>query len=355
MHQTLSSPLEMRQDLPCSPSARAFVERARLEIDAILDDADDRLLLIVGPCSIHNVAEAHEFARRLKVLANSVVDEVLVVYRAYVEKPRSTIGWKGLINDPHLNGSCDIESGLRLARQLYLDLVQLRLPIATESLDPNAILYYEDLIGWAAIGARTSESQTHRELASRLQCPVGFKNTTSGQIQPAIDAMIAAGAKHTTIGSGLDGRLTIVTTNGNTKTNLVLRGSSTESNFDASWLRHTEQLLQEDSLRSGVVVDCSHGNSRKDHRNQAKVAQAVSAERAAGRSNVRGLMLEANLRSGNQPMREKDQLQFGVSITDACIGWEECERLILELARKNRHSHSRTSAPTLSAERLAAG
>jgi 3-deoxy-7-phosphoheptulonate synthase len=287
------------------------------------------LLVIVGPCSIHDVNGALEYAGRLNKLREEFADEMEIVMRVYFEKPRTTVGWKGLINDPHLDNSHDIEAGLNKARQLLLDINAMGLPAATEFLDPIIPQYISDLVTWAAVGARTTESQTHREMASGLSMPVGFKNATDGSLQIAIDAMGAAMRPHSFLGIDQDGTTSIVRTTGNPTGHVVLRGGRSQSNYDATSIREAEAKLAQAGLPTVLMVDCSHANSAKQHARQEEVWHDVVEQRAGGTRSLIGLMVESNLFEGNQPFpKNPAELRYGVSISDACLGWDATERMM---------------------------
>jgi 3-deoxy-7-phosphoheptulonate synthase len=325
----LVSPQELRAEIPVPPESAATVVRGRAEVEAILRGEDERLLAIVGPCSIHDPVAAREYAERLVALLHETADRVAVLMRVYFEKPRTTIGWKGLINDPHLDGSSDIELGLRLARGLLVDITRMGLPAATEFLDPIVPRYLADLVSWAAVGARTTESQTHREMASGLSMPVGFKNTTDGSLQVAIEALTAARSPHSFLGIDAAGRTSIIRTAGNPAGHLVLRGGRGRSNYDPDSIADALERLRSADLPAVVLVDCSHANSGKVPARQEEVWQSVVEQRRAGNRGLIGLMLESHLHEGQQPFPgPRESLRYGVSITDACLGWEATERLL---------------------------
>jgi 3-deoxy-7-phosphoheptulonate synthase len=326
----LLPPRALEAELPITEAASATVARGRDAITDILAQKDPRLLVVVGPCSIHDVAGAREYAGRLNTLRQELRDRLEIVMRVYFEKPRTTTGWKGLINDPHLDNTYDIEAGLKQARRLLLELAGLGLPAATEFLDPVVPHYLADLVTWAAVGARTTESQTHREMASGLSMPVGFKNSTDGSCQHAIDAMVAARLPQSFIGIDLDGVTSIVRTTGNPAGHIVLRGGRARSNYDAESIRDTGEKLARAGLPGVMMVDCSHANSGKQHARQEVAWRSVIQQRLAGTRSVVGLMLESNLHEGNQPFPVKNlaDLRYGVSITDACLGWEATERML---------------------------
>jgi 3-deoxy-7-phosphoheptulonate synthase len=325
----LLTPRDLKAQLPMTDAAGSTVAKSRERIIHILRQQDPRLLVVVGPCSIHDERGALEYASRLDVLRRDVSDQMEIVMRVYFEKPRTTIGWKGLINDPHLDGSHDIEAGLKLARRLLLEITGMGLPTATEFLDPIVPQYISELVAWAAIGARTTESQTHREMASGLSMPIGFKNATDGSMQIAIDAMGASRHPHSFLGIDEDGATSIVRTNGNPGGHVVLRGGRTRPNYDAESIRDAQARLAQAGLRPVLMVDCSHANSGKQHARQEDVWRSVIQQRIAGNRSLIGLMVESHLQEGNQPFPEKPAgLRYGVSITDACISWEATERIL---------------------------
>jgi len=331
-HHSLPAPREVQKLLPATKQCLETVARGRREIRAILDGKDDRLFVVVGPCSIHDPRAALEYAERLRGLAETVKDRFVLVMRVYFEKPRTTVGWKGLINDPRMDGSFHIEEGLKAARRLLLRVTALGLPAATEALDPVSPQYLSDLISWHAIGARTTESQTHRELASGLSTPVGFKNGTDGDIQVALDAIKSAAAPHHFLGVDPDGRVSVYRTRGNKNCHVVLRGGR-EPNFDRASVLYCAEKLKMAGLNPRLMVDCSHGNSSKDHRRQPAVFDACLEQVRSGASPIAGLMIESNLHEGRQDLpkdfKSPGQLRYGVSITDACLGWDDTEKLIL--------------------------
>ncbi len=325
----LSPPRVLKTELPMTEAANATVVRGRESIKAILEQRDPRLLVVVGPCSIHDPAGALEYAGRLSALQKEFAGEMEIVMRVYFEKPRTTIGWKGLINDPHLDNTHDIEAGLKAARRLLLEINAMGLPAATEFLDPIIPQYISDLIAWAAVGARTTESQTHREMASGLSMPVGFKNATDGSLQIAIDAMGAAMRPHSFVGIDQDGITSIVRTTGNPAGHVVLRGGRLQTNYDAASIREAEGKLKQAGLPAVMMVDCSHANSAKQHARQEDVWHDVIAQRIAGTRSLIGLMVESYLHEGNQPFpKNPAELRYGVSISDACLGWEVTERML---------------------------
>jgi 3-deoxy-7-phosphoheptulonate synthase len=330
--RALPSPSQLLAELSKNAAQAAFVARAREEIHRIIFTDDKRLLLIVGPCSIHDVIAGREYAARLAALARSVADRVMIVMRVYFEKPRTTIGWKGLIMDPHLDGSHDIAAGLRLARTFLRDVLDLGLPTATELLDPITPQYIADLICWSAIGARTAESQTHRQMASGLSMPLGFKNGTDGSIPTAINAIRAAAQPHTFFGINLDGAASAIVTRGNPNCHIVLRGGSTGPNYSPAHIAQAEQLLDQAGLIKAILVDCSHDNSAKQPGRQPEVLRAVLAQVAAGNTSIIGAMIESNLHAGSQPFPQpREKLLPGVSITDGCIDWDTTEAIVREV------------------------
>lgn len=325
----LLSPRELKAQLPTSDEANATVARSRERVIRILRQEDPRLLVVIGPCSIHDEKSALEYATRMAKLRKEVAGTMEIVMRVYFEKPRTTIGWKGLINDPHLDDSQDIEAGLKIARRLLLGITGLGLPAATEFLDPIVPQYTADLISWAAIGARTTESQTHREMASGLSMPVGLKNATDGSLQVAVDAMGAARHPHSFLGINEDGVTAIVRTMGNPHTHIVLRGGRARTNYDAASIRAAEEKLKSDKLPPVLMVDCSHANSEKQYARQEDVWRSVIQQRVDGTWSLIGLMVESNLHEGNQPIpKNLKELRYGVSITDSCISWETTERML---------------------------
>ncbi|MBI1177062.1 3-deoxy-7-phosphoheptulonate synthase [bacterium] len=325
----LQSPNVIKAEMPMTEVSNETVVQGRSTIEAILDRKDPRLLVVIGPCSIHDAEAALEYAERLNRIRQEVEDRLFIVMRVYFEKPRTTVGWKGLINDPHLDGSYDIDSGLKKARQLLLDITGMGLPTATEFLDPIVPQYIADLVSWAAIGARTTESQTHREMASGLSMPVGYKNATDGSLQIALDAMSSARTPHNFLGIDQDGATCVIRTAGNPSGHVVLRGGRKMTNYDAASINAALAELKKAGLPETVMVDCSHANSAKQHKKQEEVWNNVIAQRADGNTGITGMMVESFLCEGNQPFPQPvDQLKHGVSITDACIGWEMTERLL---------------------------
>ena len=336
----LISPALLMDELPMSAEVEALVERTRADIARVLHGQDDRLVVVVGPCSIHDHDQALDYARRLKTEADALRSELIVVMRVYFEKPRTTVGWKGYINDPRLDGSFRINEGLRRARELLLDVAALGLPAGTEFLDLLSPQYVADLIAWGAIGARTTESQSHRQLASGLSCPVGFKNGTDGGVQVAVDALQAASAPHAFIGMTKMGQAAIFETRGNADCHVILRGGKAP-NFDAASVEAACAVLRKAGQREQVMVDCSHANSSKQHRRQMDVARDIAQQLHAGERRITGVMIESHLFEGRQDLKPGYALQPGVSITDACLGWDDTAPLLRELADAVRARRSR--------------
>ena len=329
--EPLVPPARLAALLPLDEAAARTIVAGRHAVERVLAGEDPRLMTIVGPCSIHDLDAARDYAARLLTLAARVNDRLLVVMRVYFEKPRTTVGWKGLINDPHLDDSFDVASGLRLARGLLIEIARMGLPTATEFLEPITPQYIADTIVLGAIGARTTESPTHRQMASGLSMPVGFKNSTDGSLQAAIDAMQSSRASHSFLGIDNDGGTCVVTTTGNPWGVLMLRGGRGGSNYAPEILHEARAKLESAGLPACVIVDCSHANSGKDHRRQSIVWRDVLSQRVEGDRSIVGLMLESNIHPGNQPVNsDRTKLQYGVSVTDGCIGWDETEQLILE-------------------------
>ena len=334
----LSPPDQVLRDVPASEQLAASVFAARQDIHRILVAADDRLLVVIGPCSIHDPRSALEYATRLKAQAARLAADLLVVMRVYFEKPRTTVGWKGLINDPRLDGSFQINEGLRLARRLLADITALGVPCATEFLDTITPQYTADLIAWGAIGARTTESQVHRELASGLSSPVGFKNGTDGNVRIAVDAIRAATSPHYFLSVTKSGRSAIVATNGNEDCHVILRGGKAP-NYDAASVESACKELGQAGLAARVMIDCSHANARKQHKLQAEVARDVGAQVAGGDDRIVAVMVESHLQEGRQDLMSGKPLEYGRSITDACLGWEDSVEvldLLAEAVRQRR-------------------
>jgi 3-deoxy-7-phosphoheptulonate synthase len=325
------APAVLHDELPISDRASRTVVNARQSIQKLLNGGDDRLLVITGPCSIHDPEAARDYAGRLKPLMLKHENDLLIIMRVYFEKPRTTVGWKGLINDPGLDGSFRINDGLRVARRLLLDLNEMGVPAGTEYLDPISPQYVADLISWGAIGARTTESQVHRELASGLSCPIGFKNATDGGLQIAIDAIISARHPHHFLGVTKSGHSGIFSTAGNPDGHIILRGGS-RPNYDAQNIDGAARMMEKAGLRPQLVVDCSHANSEKKYERQTEVCRDVAAQIASGETRVLGIMLESHIAAGRQDLVAGKTLYYGQSITDACIGWDDTEALIDELA-----------------------
>jgi 3-deoxy-7-phosphoheptulonate synthase len=330
----LQSPRAIKAQLPMTERANRTVVDGRAAVQNILAQRDPSLLVVVGPCSIHDPKGAMEYAHKLAAVSKELSDRLFIVMRVYFEKPRTTIGWKGLVNDPRMDGSCDIEEGLRIGRQLLLDINELGLPAATEFLDPIVPQYIDDLISWAAIGARTTESQTHREMASGLSMPVGFKNGTDGGLQIAIDAMSSARTPHSFLGIDQDGFTSLVRTRGNADGHVVLRGGRARPNYDPESIAEACASLSKHQLANVLMVDCSHANSLKQHARQEDVWNSLIEQRAAGTRCIIGAMVESYLKEGNQPMPDDPaKLIYGVSVTDSCLSWEATERML-------RHGHA---------------
>jgi 3-deoxy-7-phosphoheptulonate synthase len=332
----LLPPACLLEEKPLTAAAEATVRTSRQDVEAILAGRDDRLVAIVGPCSVHDVDSAVTYAKALKEMADEFSNEILVVMRVYFEKPRTTVGWKGLINDPKLNGSFNINLGLRLARQLLLDINGMGLPAGCEFLDSISPQYTADLVCWGAIGARTTESQIHRELASGLSCPIGFKNGTGGNMQIAVDAIRSASNPHSFLGVTEQGLAAIVTTTGNKHCHVILRGGSDGPNYSAEHVSKASGLLQKHALATSVMVDCSHGNSKKIHTNQPLVAADIASQIASGSKGVCGVMIESNINEGNQKLSpgttDVASLKYGVSVTDACIDLSTTRQVLQNLA-----------------------
>ena len=335
--EILPTPEEIKRRLPLPPESEDFVYRSRGAVRRILDREDPRLFVVVGPCSIHDPAAALEYAERLKALSARVDDTMLLLMRVYFEKPRTTVGWKGLINDPDMDDSFHIEKGICLARELLLRLAELGLPAATEALDPIMPQYLSELITWTAIGARTTESQTHREMASGLSTPVGFKNGTDGSLTVAINALQSARHPHHFLGITQQGQSAVFRTRGNRYGHIVLRGGGGRTNYDSVSIALCERELEKAGLPASIVVDCSHGNSAKDPSLQPLVAENLGNQILEGNRSIVGLMLESHLNWGSQPIpADRSELRYGVSVTDACIDWDTTERLLLDLHARLR-------------------
>ncbi|MGA8261757.1 MAG: 3-deoxy-7-phosphoheptulonate synthase [Arenicellales bacterium] len=331
----LIPPDVLRSELPLTEAAQRTILDSRRTIPAILDGRDARLLVVVGPCSIHDTEAALDYARRLSALRARLNGSLYIVMRTYFEKPRTTVGWKGLINDPHLDGSFDMETGLRRARGLLIDVAGMGLPTATEILDPITPQYIDDALDWAAIGARTTESQTHRQMASGLSVPVGYKNSTTGSLEVAINAMRSAREPHAFLGIDGNGCTCVVRTTGNPWGHIILRGGKGKPNYDPDNVAEAVGTLRRAGLPTGLMVDCSHANSGKKHERQEVVWNSVIEQKARGNRDLIGVMLESNLEEGNQELGDDpSRLRYGVSITDACIGWDKTEQLLTEAAER---------------------
>jgi 3-deoxy-7-phosphoheptulonate synthase len=335
----LPAPALMLHEIARSEAQAEFVAEARLRIHDIILRKDPCFLLVVGPCSIHDIEAGREYAGRLRGLIDRVRDCLYIVMRCYFEKPRTAVGWKGLIMDPHLDGSHNIPEGLRIARRFLREIIDLGVPTATELLDPITPQYIADLICWSAIGARTSQSQTHRQMASGLSMPLGFKNATPGTIAPAIHAIEAARQPHTFLGISTDGVASAVSTTGNPHCHIVLRGGDSGPNYSAEHVAEAERCLEQAGLDKVIMIDCSHGNSGKDHTRQPEVLRRVVGQRAGGTVSIIGAMLESNLVAGRQPFpNPQGKLVYGQSITDACVDWETTELIVLQTAETLRQS-----------------
>lgn len=333
--ETLINPEELKVDVPASEKALETVAGGRLAIKKILQRQDPRLFIIVGPCSIHDTEAAMDYARRLKALSDEVDDTLLLVMRVYFEKPRTTTGWKGFINDPHMNDSFAITEGLKRGRQLLVDLAELGLPTSTEALDPVTPQYLQDLIAWSAIGARTTESQTHREMASGLSSAVGFKNGTDGNLEVAINALKSVSAPHRFLGINHTGQVSVIHTRGNRHAHIVLRGGGGRPNYDSVSVNICEQQLLKSGVPANIMVDCSHANSNKDPALQPLVMGNIGNQIVEGNQSIVGLMVESHLNFGAQPIpSDLSQLKYGVSVTDGCVDWETTESMIRDLRNK---------------------
>lgn len=333
-------PVFLEEELPITEPASATVFKARNEIIDILRGKDRRLIVVVGPCSIHDTAAARAYAELLKSAIAEHANELCLIMRVYFEKPRTTLGWKGLINDPNLDESFQINEGLRKARHLLLDLAEMGVPAGTEFLDMISPQYMSSLVSWGAIGARTTESQVHRELVSGLSCPVGFKNGTSGNVQIAIEAILSSGQSHNFLGHTKHGQTAIFVTKGNPDTHIILRGGRNTTNYDAQAVEETCKQMEKAGIRPQVMIDCSHANSHKDHTQQPAVCRNVAAQITAGDQRIIGVMLESNLVAGAQKLTPGQPLTYGQSITDACIDWPETKLALAELATAVRTSKS---------------
>jgi len=334
--QEVVTPTQVHSELPISDRAVQTVMDARAETHKILSGEDDRLLVVVGPCSIHDPDAALEYAEKLKTLKTELKDDLLIIMRVYFEKPRTTVGWKGLINDPDLNNTFNINKGLRIARKVLLDINNLGMPAATEYLDLITPQYVSDLISWGAIGARTTESQVHRELASGLSCPVGFKNATDGSFKIAIDAIKAAMSPHHFLSVTKEGRTAIFSTSGNEDAHIILRGGNDAPNYDAVNVEKVAEGMEQAGLRANIMIDFSHANSLKQFQRQMIVGEDVGEQIASGDKRIIGIMVESHLKSGRQDLIEGQPLTYGQSITDGCLGWDDSETLLKYIAEKVR-------------------
>ena len=334
-NDTLITPEQLKEEMPLAGEAQDSVKRARDSVFSILDRKDPRLFVVVGPCSIHDTEAAMDYAHRLKELAEKVKKTLYIVMRVYFEKPRTSIGWKGLINDPHLDDSFKIEEGLRKGRKLLLDIVELGLPTSTEALDPISPQYLQDLIAWSAIGARTTESQTHREMSSGLSSAVGFKNGTDGGLTVAVNAMQSVSSPHRFLGINSSGQVSVVTTKGNPYAHVVLRGGSNGPNYNSVHVAQCEEALSGGGVSKNIVIDCSHANSSKNPDVQPLVLKDVTHQILEGNESIIGIMLESFINAGNQQIpQDLRKLEYGVSVTDACIDWETTEQSLIEMAEK---------------------
>jgi len=334
--EVLITPKALKESLPITQHTLSFIGQARQTISNIIHRKDHRLLVIAGPCSIHDIKAAKEYAHLLKTLHDELSDSLYIVMRVYFEKPRTTVGWKGLINDPNMDGTFNIEKGLHIARQLLIDLAEMELPVASEALDPISPQYLAELMSWSAIGARTTESQTHREMASGLSMPVGFKNGTDGSLDTAINALKAAASGHSFMGINQQGQVAVIKTEGNPDGHVILRGGK-QPNYDSVNVAISEEKLRSEKLNDALVVDCSHANTNKDFKHQPLVVKNVMNQIIEGNKSIIGIMLESHLHEGTQSANQSiDQMEYGVSITDACIGWKTTETVLRELADKLR-------------------
>ncbi len=328
--ETLLTPRALREEIPVSDKAANTVLTGRNTIQNILDRKDSRIFVIAGPCSIHDLQSAMEYAERFKNISQKISETIYLIMRVYFEKPRTTVGWKGFINDPDLNDSFNISKGIRLGRKLLLQLAEMGIPTATEALDPVTPQFIGDLISWTAIGARTAESQTHREMSSGLSTPVGFKNGTDGNLATCVNAMQSALAPHSFLGIDSEGRTAITHSTGNPYSHVVLRGGRNGPNYDSVNVALTEQALERAGLPKNIVIDCSHSNSNKDHRLQPLVMENCIHQITEGNQSIIGLMIESHLHEGSQKISNIDELQYGVSITDPCVNWETTEKMLLD-------------------------
>jgi 3-deoxy-7-phosphoheptulonate synthase len=333
--EILITPERLKQDIPLTEKALKTVLEGRNTVNNILDRKDHRLFIVIGPCSIHDIEAAKDYALKLKALADKVSDTLFLVMRVYFEKPRTTVGWKGLINDPHLNDSFEVEEGLHIGRQLLVDINEIGLPTATEALDPISPQYLQDTIAWSAIGARTTESQTHREMSSGLSVAIGFKNGTDGGLEVATNALNSVSHPHSFLGINRQGQVAVIRTKGNPYAHVVLRGGGGKPNYDSVNVAVCEQALEKAGLNKNIMIDCSHANSSKDPALQPLVMQDATNQILDGNKSIIGLMVESNLAWGNQSIpKDLNELKYGVSVTDACIDWETTEKAILDMHEK---------------------
>lgn len=333
--ELLITPEQLKSEIPLTEAAIKTITEGRQTVNNILDRKDHRLFIVIGPCSIHDIKAAREYALKLKALADEVSDTLYLVMRVYFEKPRTTVGWKGLINDPHLDDSFDIQKGLHIGRQLLVDISEIGLPTATEALDPISPQYLQDTISWSAIGARTTESQTHREMSSGLSVAIGFKNGTDGGLAVAMNALNSVSHPHNFLGINNEGQVSIIRTKGNQYSHVVLRGGGGKPNYDSVNVAVCEQELEKSGLKKNIMIDCSHANSSKDANLQPLVMQDVANQILDGNKSIIGLMVESNLNFGNQSIpSDLSQLKYGVSVTDACIDWETTEKSIRDMHEK---------------------
>jgi len=333
--EILITPEQLKQDIPLTEKALKTVLEGRNTVNDILDRKDHRLFIVIGPCSIHDIEAAKDYALKLKALADKVSDTLFLVMRVYFEKPRTTVGWKGLINDPHLNDSFEVEEGLHIGRQLLVDINEIGLPTATEALDPISPQYLQDTIAWSAIGARTTESQTHREMSSGLSVAIGFKNGTDGGLEVATNALNSVSHPHSFLGINRQGQVAVIRTKGNPYAHVVLRGGGGKPNYDSVNVAVCEQALEKAGLNKNIMIDCSHANSSKDPALQPLVMQDATNQILDGNKSIIGLMVESNLAWGNQSIpKDLSELKYGVSVTDACIDWETTEKAILDMHEK---------------------
>lgn len=338
----LSTPEMIKQDQPLSTSLKKFVANSRQTIKNILNGTDHRLFVVVGPCSIHDPVAALKYAQKFKELSESLNDVLFLVMRVYFEKPRTSVGWKGLINDPYLDGSLRVNEGLVIARQLLIDIAELGIPVATEALDPITPQYLHDLISWTAIGARTTESQTHREMASGLSSPVGFKNGTDGNLDVAINAIKSGAQTHRFLGINGEGRVSVIQTTGNADTHIVLRGGGGKPNYSAQHVAMCEKAFYQQGINPRIMIDCSHVNSIRDYQQQPYIVDNIINQILDGNESIKAFMIESNLYPGNQSLtKDTSALRYGVSITDKCIGWKMTEHCLLNSYQKLKHALQR--------------